>query len=79
MSEKNIILDGSGEPYVRLEDLAKFLDVKADTIADWCKRYENFPHLVLPGSIRVRVSGVEAWLKTIKLRPGAKKTQKEEN
>jgi hypothetical protein len=76
--EKPIIIDGSSEPYVRLEDLAKTLAVKAETISDWCRRYPNFPHIMLPGSIRVRVSEVEAWLAELKQNsPKSKKGQNE--
>jgi hypothetical protein len=64
--DKPIIIDGSSEPYVRLEDLARVLSIKSETLSDWCRRYPNFPHLMLPGSIRVRVSEVEAWLENLK-------------
>jgi hypothetical protein len=62
-----VVFDGSSEPYVKLEELARVLNVKPDTIGDWCRRYENCPHLLLPGSIRVRVSEVEAWLKALRV------------
>ena len=65
MDKPIITIDGSSEPYVRPEDLAKILNVKPDTIGDWARRYEDFPHLVLPGSLRMRVSEVESWLKRL--------------
>ena len=58
-----VVFDGSAERYVKLEELAQTLSVKPATIADWARRYPNFPKLELPGSIRVRASDVEAWLK----------------
>jgi predicted DNA-binding transcriptional regulator AlpA len=76
--EKPIIIDGSSEPYIRTEDLAKMLNVKPQTIGDWCRRYPDFPHILLPGSIRVRVSEVEAWLEKLKQNgPKSKKGQNE--
>jgi hypothetical protein len=74
MDKSDIKISGSSEPFVRPEELAKMLNVKPDTIGDWCRRYEDFPHLLLPGSIRVRVSEVEAWLKNL---PGTFKAKKE--
>jgi hypothetical protein len=77
MEQKPIIIDGSNEPFVKLEDLARMLNVKAETISDWARRYEDFPHLLLPGSIRVRVSEVTAWLE--KLKQNGPKSKKGEN
>jgi hypothetical protein len=65
MDKPIIKIDGSDEPYVRPEDLSKILNVKPDTIGDWARRYEDFPCLILPGSIRMRVSEVEKWLKNL--------------
>jgi hypothetical protein len=54
--------DFNAEPFLKPEELAKLLSVKTATIADWSRRYSDFPHLNLPGSIRVRRSEVENWL-----------------
>jgi hypothetical protein len=75
MDKPSIEIDGSSEPYVRPEDLAKVLNVKPDTICDWARRYEDFPHLTLPGSLRFRVSEVEEWLKRL---PNTFKSKKEQ-
>ncbi len=56
-------LFGSPEPYVSLEELYTILRVPPDTIGDWARRYITFPALRTPGSIRVRISQVEDWLK----------------
>jgi hypothetical protein len=77
MDQKPIIIDGSSEPYVRLEDLARMLNVKTETISDWSRRYPDFPHLLLPGSVRVRVSEVTAWLE--KLKKNGPKSKKGKN
>ena len=77
MDKSDIKIDGSSEPYVRPEDLAKILNVKPDTIGDWCRRYPDFPHLALPGSLRMRVSDVEVWLKKLSTTFKAKKGQNE--
>jgi predicted DNA-binding transcriptional regulator AlpA len=50
------------EPFLKPEELAKLLSVKTATIADWSRRYADFPHINLPGSIRVQRSKVEQWL-----------------
>jgi hypothetical protein len=55
-------LNGSSEPFVRVENIAAMLGIKPRTILDWAHRYPSFPILQLPGSIRVRVSEVNAWL-----------------
>jgi hypothetical protein len=74
MDKPIIKIDGSSEPYVRPEVLSEFLGVKPDTLCDWARRYPDFPHLALPGSLRFRVSEVEAWLKTL---PGTFKSKKD--
>ena len=66
---EEIKFNGSSEPYVKLEEMAKILRIKPETIADWVRRYEDFPHLDLPGNIRLRPSEVESWLKTFKPAP----------
>jgi hypothetical protein len=58
-----IELYGSSERYVSLEELYAILRIPTDTIGDWARRYRTFPALRTPGSIRVRVSEVEEWLK----------------
>ena len=65
----DIELLGSSEPFLKPEELAALLSVKPSTIADWSRRYEDFPHINLPGSIRVRRSEVEAWLKQFSTNP----------
>jgi hypothetical protein len=67
---KEVLLDpiaielyGSSEPYISLEELYSILRIPTDTIGDWARRYKTFSALRTPGSIRVRVSAVEAWLK----------------
>ena len=57
---------GSGEPYLKLGELSRILNVKPETIVDWSRRYEDFPCLALPGSIRIRASEVVEWLKQFK-------------
>jgi hypothetical protein len=59
---------GSDEPYLKLSELSHILNVKPDTIIDWSRRYEDFPCLALPGSIRIRASEVVEWLKQFKNR-----------
>jgi hypothetical protein len=58
-----IELYGSSEPYISLEELYSILRIPTDTIGDWARRYKTFPALRTPGSIRVRISEVEDWLK----------------
>jgi hypothetical protein len=67
---KEVLLDpltielyGSSEPYISLEELYSILRIPTDTIGDWARRYKSFPALRTPGSIRVRISEVEDWLK----------------
>jgi excisionase family DNA binding protein len=64
---KTVELYGSEEPYLRPVQLARILNVKSDTIIDWCRRHPALPHLQLPGSIRIRKSDFEAWLKKFQL------------
>jgi hypothetical protein len=56
-------LYGSKEPYISLDELYSVIRIPCDTLADWSRRYRTFPCLRTPGSIRVRVSEVEVWLK----------------
>jgi hypothetical protein len=56
-------LYGSREPYISLDELYSVIRIPCDTLADWSRRYPSFPCLRTPGSIRIRVSEVEAWLK----------------
>jgi hypothetical protein len=55
--------NGSPEPFVSLEELYAVLRIAPDTMGDWARRYPTFPCLRTPGSIRVRVSELETWLK----------------
>jgi len=55
-------IDGSPEPYLKANDLARMLSIKEGTIRDWYRRYPDFPAIRLPGGIRVRASEVRAWL-----------------
>jgi transposase len=62
----NVIeFDGSTEKFVRVEEIARILGVKPRTIIDWARRYEDFPMIQLPGSIRVRPSELTAWLQKL--------------
>jgi len=67
MSPENPIIEFavSSERYVKVEEIAAFLSVKPQTILDWAKRYDDFPAVQLPGSIRVRPSEVTAWLQKL--------------
>jgi Mn-dependent DtxR family transcriptional regulator len=61
--DRNIIeLAGSSERFVRVEEIARMLEVKPQTVIDWARRYDDFPMVQLPGSLRVRPSEVAAWL-----------------
>jgi hypothetical protein len=73
MDKTPIEIDGSSEPYVKLEALAQMLNVRADSIAEWPKKYPDFPYLRLPGVIRVRVSEVRKWLEQFQ----SKKSEKQ--
>jgi Mn-dependent DtxR family transcriptional regulator len=62
----NIVeLAGSTEQFVKVEDIARMLEVKPQTIIDWARRYGDFPAIQLPGSLRVRPSEVASWLKKL--------------
>jgi predicted DNA-binding transcriptional regulator AlpA len=62
----NIVeLAGSSERFVKVEEIAAMLEVKPQTIIDWARRYDDFPAIQLPGSLRVRPSEVAAWLKKL--------------
>jgi hypothetical protein len=65
MANNAVELNGSAESYIRVEDLAKILDVKPRTILDWSHRYPDFPMLRTPGMIRVRATEVSEWLRRI--------------
>ena len=58
--KKTVELYGSEEPYLKPVQLARVLNVKSETIIDWCRRHPDLPHLQLPGSIRIRKSDFEA-------------------
>jgi predicted DNA-binding transcriptional regulator AlpA len=66
--ESNIIpvVLGSDESYLKIDELAKILNVKPETVMDWSRRYEDFPSINLPGSVRIRASDVMEWLKQFK-------------
>ena len=55
-------LTDSDEPYLTTRDIARKLKVKERTIQDWTRRYSDFPALLLPGSIRIRLSAFVSWL-----------------
>jgi hypothetical protein len=59
---KTVEIHGSAEPYLKPEELAQLLNIKAETICEWARKYPDFPALRLPGVIRVRVSELEKWL-----------------
>jgi hypothetical protein len=50
------------EPYIRLEAAAAKIDVKPATLVAWGKAYKDCPLIALPGSYRVRMSELLAWL-----------------
>lgn len=59
-----VTIGGSSEPYLRLEEISQNLNVSADTLSTWARRFPSFPRLQLPGgALRVQASEVEAWLK----------------
>jgi hypothetical protein len=60
------------EQYTKLETVAEYLNMKPRTQSDWALRYGNFPHLKLPGVIRVGTSEVLAWLKQFQERSTTK-------
>jgi hypothetical protein len=60
---KTVQIHGSAEPYLKPEELAQLLNIRAETICEWSRKYPNFPALRLPGVIRVRVTELEEWLK----------------
>jgi excisionase family DNA binding protein len=73
MEQLPIEVKGSTAPFLKSEELAKLLRVKPQTVLDWARRSPNFPHTMLPGSIRVRLSEVEKWLEQFQDRtPGDK-------
>ena len=55
-------ITGSEEPFVTSKELARKLKVQQRVIQDWHRRYPDFPAVVLPGSIRIRLSEFAAWL-----------------
>jgi predicted DNA-binding transcriptional regulator AlpA len=55
-------LSKTDEPYLKPEEVAELIRVKPSTIVSWARQYSDFPHLGLPGSIRIRLSEVTAWL-----------------
>jgi hypothetical protein len=62
----NIVeLAGSTEKFVKVEEIAAMLEVKSQTIIDWARRYDDFPAIQLPGSLRVRPSEVARWLQRL--------------
>jgi hypothetical protein len=48
-SVTEVIIDGSREQYFRLEEIAQTLNVSADTLSTWARRFPSFPRLQLPG------------------------------
>jgi hypothetical protein len=70
-----IDLNKSDEPYLRPEQLAELLNVKTSTVINWARAYSDFPHLVLPGSIRIRLSEVSSWLERFQRHPVPPETE----
>jgi hypothetical protein len=62
LTPPQVEIDGSSEPFLRPRDLAKLFDIKEKTIADWFRRYDDFPGVQLPGSIRIRATDLKRWL-----------------
>jgi len=57
------------EPLVSPADVAKILGVEAKTVAEWARRYRDFPAVRLPGVVRMRLSEVATWLEQFQGRP----------
>jgi hypothetical protein len=55
-------LAGSDEPFLTTREIAKKLKVSERAVCDWARRYQDFPSIALPGSLRVRLSEVADWL-----------------
>jgi hypothetical protein len=55
---------GSAEAYVTAEELGNVLHLSAETVIVWSRKFQDFPHLILPsGFLRFRPSEVEMWLR----------------
>jgi predicted DNA-binding transcriptional regulator AlpA len=57
------------EPLVSPADVAKILGVEAKTVAEWARKYRDFPAVRLPGVVRMRLSEVATWLEQFQSRP----------
>jgi len=45
------------------EQAAEYLDLKARTLANWrCRGYPNLPYIKLGGSVKYRLSDLDAYL-----------------
>ncbi len=60
--DTQIKINGSVEPYVGPRDLAPVLGVGHEIFSDWAAKYPDFPHIDLPGTIRMRPNEVAKWL-----------------
>ena len=57
------------EPLVSPADVAKILGVEAKTVAEWARKYRDFPAVRLPGVVRMRLSEVATWLEQFQSKP----------
>jgi len=64
MSQNLLSPTSSAEQYVTAEEIGSRFHLHPDTVAGWTRKYSDLPHTTLPnGSLRFRLSEVEAWLK----------------
>ena len=57
------------EPFVSPAEVAKILGVEAKTVADWARKYRDFPCIRLPGVVRMKLTEVAVWLKQFQGKP----------
>jgi hypothetical protein len=57
------------EPLVSPGKVAKILGVEAKTVAEWARKYRDFPAVRLPGVVRMRLSEVAEWLEQFQGKP----------
>jgi hypothetical protein len=57
------------EPLVSPADVAKILGVEAKTVAEWARKYPDFPAVRLPGVVRMRLSEVATWMEQFQGKP----------
>jgi hypothetical protein len=63
MNKEQLTTEMQGpDDYQSSKSLSKVLNIKSTTINEWCRKYPDFPHLSLPGTIRLKSSEVMKWL-----------------